>query len=216
MKDHVSIDLETLGTRFTAAVLAIGAVQFDPSTGAIGQTFYREIDLASAIKSGTISAQTLQWWMTHPNAKEARERLFKNKEEKVSLATALDALATWIRGLGSPCVWGNGATFDISILEHAYLKGAVGLSEPWHYTNIRDMRTIVDVARYFEWLPSKQVGQVGTSHNALDDATFQAKVISACWQQLRKGLDAEYLTGQVSAKGKAAPKVTTFASDDEI
>jgi hypothetical protein len=200
---HYSIDLETLNNRFDSAILSIGVVQFDPSTGRLGGEFYKEIDIDSAIKSGTVSGDTLAWWMEQGD--KAR-RIFSrsNKTNKVSLATALDELAAWLRGKAvAPKVWGNGSSFDITILEHAYAKGGVGLAPPWHYTNVRDMRTIVDVSGLMAW-PLRE----GTHHNALDDARYQAQVISACWQLIH---------GAPAAKGKskAGEKKPAPAVEDE-
>jgi exodeoxyribonuclease VIII len=178
--DDISIDLETLGKRYNAPVLSIGAVQFDRMTSKIGSTFYKEIEIASAIKAGVADASTLTFWV---NQSEKARRVFNDSPNKVALATALDELSTWVRSRGmAPRVWGNGASFDITILEHAYDNGCVGLKEAWHYTNIRDMRTAVDMA---DLQPNEWPENVGTHHNALDDATFQAKVISICFQKVR-------------------------------
>lgn len=198
--DHFSIDLETLGTRYSAAILSIGAVQFDPQTGALGREFYKEVDLASAIKSGSITASTLEWWVRQ--SEKARE-VFQNKPSKVPLAQALDELTSWLRSSAmAPKVWGNGATFDISILEHAYDHGCVGLKEAWHFTNIRDCRTILDVSGLLhpDYPPA-----TGTHHNALDDARWQAQLISRCWRKCR-GLPI------VAKQNKATPK----PDDDEL
>ncbi len=197
--DHFSVDLETLGKRYNAPVIAIGVVQFDPGTGKLGAEFYRAIDLDSAIKAGKVDGSTLAWWMAQS---PAAKQVF-NESNRVSLATALDELVTWMRGLAiSPKVWGNGSGFDITILEHAYDNGCVGLKEPWHFTNIRDMRTIADVAALSdaEW-PKRQ----GTHHNALDDAKHQAACISACWRKLRG----------IKDKPAAAQKTSKVVTDDE-
>lgn len=197
--DHFSIDLETLGTRYNAAIVSIGVVAFNPQSGELGKEFYRGIDLNSAIKSGTITASTLQWWVNQsPNAR----RVFADNPGKVPLAQALDELTQWLRSSAmAPKVWGNGATFDISILEHAYDAGCVGLKEAWHFTNIRDMRTIMDVAAldHVDWAEP-----VGTHHNALDDAKWQAMMISRCWRKCR-GLPI------IAKPGKTTQKV----EDDE-
>lgn len=178
--NHFSIDLETLGTRGDAAIVSIGVRQFNPDTGKLGDSFYRVIDLASSVKSGTITGSTLQWWMRQEDA--ARD-VFQSPDS-VPLACALDDLRAWMLKLSDrPVVWGFGATFDVSILEHAYDYGAVGLKEPWAFRDIRDMRTIVDEAQLDQWPPN-----VGVSHNALDDATYQATVISACRRKIRSAL----------------------------
>lgn len=203
MNDHFSIDLETLGTRYNAPVISIGVVQFDPDTGKLGATFYREIDIDSAIKAGKVSGSTLAWWAQQTD--KAR-RVFGDKN-KVSLATALDELSTWLRGMAvTPKVWGNGAGFDITILEHAYENGCVGLKEAWHYTNVRDMRTLVEAARLgdAEW-PKRE----GVHHNALDDATYQAKVISACRMTISKAMGA-------GAPGAKIVVKKAVSEDDEL
>lgn len=206
MSRDIAIDIETLGTRCDAPVLAIGACAFDRDTGKIGATFYEEVDFKSAVKAGRPNGDTVAWWMTQ--SKAAQQLFQKTKQEKRNLATALQMFGDWARGVGKgvPIVWGNGATFDIGILEYAYDHGCVGLKEPWHYTNIRDMRTIVDVC---ETVTGQQPGDFvkfeGTKHNAKDDAVHQAKVIAQAFALLR--------AGRVPVKVKAAALVD---EDDEL
>jgi hypothetical protein len=68
---HVMIDLETGGTDPGAPILAIGAVEFDPETGALGNQFYRAVDPVSALKHGRMSGDTFRWWLRQDDA--ARE-----------------------------------------------------------------------------------------------------------------------------------------------
>jgi hypothetical protein len=181
MNDY-SIDLETLGKRYDAPIVSIGVQQFDRNTGKLGQTFYRVVDLDSAVKAGRVDGSTVAWWIEQ----SARAKtVFSKDTPKVGLATALDDLARWMRAFpGEPRVYGNGATFDISILEYAYDHGGVGLKEPWQFWNVRDMRTLLDAARY-ERAAQTPVAPVGTHHNALDDAIYQAQVIAHCWMKLQ-------------------------------
>jgi hypothetical protein len=207
--NHFSIDLETLGTRCTAPILSIGVQQFDIDTGKLGATFYTEVDIDSAIRSGRVQADTLSWWVTqNKNA----QRVFLPNADKRHLATALAGLGDWMRGKSMvPVVWGNGATFDISILEYAYDHGAVGLREPWHFMNVRDLRTLVDAAEKIAGFDRKTIERVGTHHNALDDAIYQAKVASAAWAALHMPKPAE----KVAPKVKAAAKPAPAPADDE-
>lgn len=204
--DHYSIGLETLANRFDSAILSIGVVQFDPASGKLGAEFYAEIEIDSAIRSGFVNGSTLAWWMRQGD--KAR-RIFDDDEasraRKKPLATALDEMASWFRSKpAEPKVWGNGSSFDITILEHAYAKGGHGLKAPWHFTNIRDMRTIVELAALQEW-PKRE----GVHHNALDDARYQARVISACWQKL-KGAKP------LGPKTTSASKPAAVVEDDEL
>lgn len=63
--------------------------------------------------------------------------------------------------------YGNGASFDLSILKAAY--DAVGLKAPWKFWDERCYRTIKN--DYSQIEPDERAG---THHNALDDAKFQA------------------------------------------
>lgn len=180
-----SIDIETLGTKYNAPILSIGAVQFDITTGETGVTFYEEIDLKSALANGQVDADTLMWWFEQ--VKKDNQTLFDKGGEKLVLVEALHQLSTLIRskGVGTACrAWGNGATFDIGILDYAYVNVGHGLTAPWYFTNIRDMRTIVDVAN----IDVFKFPHVGKLHNALDDAMFQAMMISVAHRKIKRAL----------------------------
>jgi len=177
---HMMIDLETMGTRVDAPVLSIGAVMFEPSTGELGDEFYVAIDPESALLHGKLSGSTLKWWMAQSDA--ARKAAMAGS---VSAGNALADLESFYIGQGwsDIRVWGNGATFDISILEAQYYSWRGNKGAPWGFRNVRDCRTINELA----------VGLVGdtprpatnVAHNALDDAIYQAKWVSAAWQALR-------------------------------
>lgn len=173
---HVMIDIETLGVTPDAAILAIGACAFDPETGDVGDTFYAGIELSYAIKNRRIDADTLAWWLKQSEA--ARNAAFF--QGTYTLREALEALTAW---LPSPAVvWGNGSGFDITLLENAYLQ--VGLLVPWNYRNVRDMRTIVAL----EAVGKDEIPPVGTAHNALDDAIWQATYVSKALYQVKLAL----------------------------
>lgn len=191
MNDY-SIDLETLSTRYDAPILSIGVAQFCRATGKIGVTFYREVKIDSAIQYGVVNGGTIAWWM---NQSDAAKRIFQSEDKKVTLPQALLDLNKFL----SPAsvVWGNGASMDITILEHAIAK--MGTKVPWDFWNIRDMRTVVDIASYRKG----DVAFDGVAHNALDDAKHQAKVISHC-------------IGKLSVKASGKPKVTKVDEDDDL
>lgn len=206
MTTAISIDLETLKARYDAAILSIGAAVIDLDTGKLGANFYREITLDSAMKAGSVSADTLEWWI---GQSDKAKRVFTGQGKKTPLSVALDELRTFIMKHPKATVWGNGSSFDISILEYAYDHGCVGLKEPWSYWDIRDMRTIVDVAN----IDKKDFPTRGVHHNALDDAIYQAEVISAAWRKVRGSLGLLKTTAASPAPRKAPQPVTT---DDEL
>jgi len=176
-----SIDLETLGLSFNAPVIAIGVAAFNIDDGTIFDKFYLNVDWHSNVELGrALQPGTMQWWLKQ--SEEARLALINKNADGIPLPDALTNMHTWMLGIEEKKrvkPWGNGATFDISILEHAF-QGCK-LLPPWEFWNIRDMRTIVDVAA----VDKNDLKREGTHHNALDDAVFQAEVISRAWRKLR-------------------------------
>jgi len=172
----VSVDLETAGTGTNAAIYSMGAVDFDPQTGQILKRFYRNVDLQSAIDSGGIvNGSTMEWWMKQSD--DARMALFK---DQVSLAEALQAFSAWFPQSGK--LWGNGSNFDNRIIRESYDR--LQLTCPFHFRNDMDLRTLHRMQKFLG-TPEPQVTRVGTHHNALDDAEFQANLIFALTQSIK-------------------------------
>jgi hypothetical protein len=179
----VMVDLETMGTGPNAAITAIGAVEFDTTSGTLGRTFYNVVDLASAVEQGgQIDASTVMWWLRQSD--EARAALGK---DAISLPHALQQFAEWIAPCGPGVrVWGNGASFDNVVLGSAYRNA--GWPQPWKFWNDRCYRTVK--AMY----PNILMERSGTHHNALDDAVSQAKHLLAMLRPEPTVLDEKSLT----------------------
>lgn len=180
--NHVMLDLETMGQGNNAAIVAIGAVFFEPTTGEIGASFYQTIDLESAAKYGEIDPSTVLWWLKQSD--EARDEI--TRLDTYSLPDALAEFTQWIEQIESfkaRIVWGNGSSFDNVIIENAFK--AVRYRKPWAFWNDRDVRTVVELGRTLKGLdPKKDMSFEGTAHNALDDAIHQAKYVSAIYKAL--------------------------------
>ena len=161
------IDLETTDTVQTAGVLSIGVVNFDLLSGETHGTFYRRLGLEQAQLLGTTSQSTLDWWQRQDPA--VREEAFTAVHD--AFITAIE-LAEFLRPAVG--IYGNGATFDISILEHWY--AAQGLPHPFGF-RARDCRTIEDIAK-LRGIYRNQWPRTGSHHNAIDDATYQATYIT--------------------------------------
>lgn len=182
---HLMIDLETMDNKPTAAITAIGAVLFNPETGALGENFYRRVSLASSVDYDcTMGAETVLWWLRQ--ASEARSELI---DDKCSLLnTVIYELYEFIRDrtdLQNLQVWANGASFDNVILRHAAKKiGLPGVM--WNYWNDRDVRTLGALAKDLGLNVSHIIKFEGTPHHALYDAIHQAKMVSYVWAYLVK------------------------------
>ena len=174
--NHIMIDLETMGTLFNAPVLAIGACYFDADTGEIGDRFYGAIDIADACRFGRPSGDTIRWWMGQND--DARKAAIAGTKPA---AEVFEAFEKFLLRNRNACPWGNGATFDISILEYAFLK-VLNRSAPWKFWNVRDCRTVKALAA---GLPNYPGERQGTHHQAMDDAVFQAQWVSHYWMTLR-------------------------------
>jgi hypothetical protein len=158
----VMIDIETLGTTPGAAILSIGAVVFGPE--GLGDTFYAPVLLTSCIAVGlTIDPNTVAWWMQQSD--EARKAAFRDDADSVS--DVLEQFTCWFGLVGAERPWCHGATFDVPLLEAAYK--ACGMRAPWRFYDVRDTRTLYDLAGV------KVDRTKGTHHNALDDACAQAE-----------------------------------------
>lgn len=164
----IMINIETLGTRSNAAVLSIGAVEFDLETGKLGRTLYTDLELQPQLDAGRkLDADTFYRWMKQ--SKEAQEAFLSS----VTLHPlgALAELSHFIHSANQPNVWGNGSSFDISILESLYQS--FNIPVPWCYNEIHDFRTF----RRFVGSPGSRIVNDGVAHNALDYAISQAKYV---------------------------------------
>ncbi|MGI1993285.1 3'-5' exoribonuclease domain-containing protein [Escherichia coli] len=175
---HLMIDLETMGKNPDAPIISIGAIFFDPQTGDVGPEFSKTIDLETA--GGVIDRDTIKWWL-----KQSREAQSAIMTDEIPLDDALLQLREFIdenSGEFFVQVWGNGANFDNTILRRSYERQ--GITCPWRYYNDRDVRTIVELGKAIDFDARTAIPFEGERHNALDDARYQAKYVSAIWQKL--------------------------------
>ena len=176
--NHLSVDLETMGTNPDAPINSIGGKFFDPETGEMGPEFSKTIDAKTG--GGTVDISTIEWWLVQSS--EARSAILVNQ---IPLDDALLQFREFISEHSDEKfvqVWGNGATFDNAILRRSYERQ--GIPCPWRYCNDRDVRTIVELGKTIGFDARTAIPFEGVPHNALDDASHQAKYVSAIWQKL--------------------------------
>lgn len=158
---NVMVDLETLGNGSSAVIVSIGACKFDVLTGISEDTFYTVVHPQSCVSTGMeMDASTVVWWMSQ--SEEAR-KVFSDSSA-VPIQDALSSFSAWYPQ--DAALWGNGASFDNTILANAYRL--TGQRPPWKFWNDRCYRTLKNM------MPLVQHEREGTHHNALDDAVFQA------------------------------------------
>ena len=173
------LDLETMGNSSNSAIVSIGAVEFDIETGHFGREFYERVNLQSCLDLRLhVDGSTVMWWMQQSDA--ARKQICMAGE---NLHSVLTKLGSFMALLGDFQIWGNGARFDIGILEDAY-KADGFETMPWNFRNERDVRTLVSFApKVKEHYPL-----IGVEHHPIDDCKYQIGYCSAIWNNLNISL----------------------------
>lgn len=195
--NELMIDFETLGTGPNTIVISVGAYFFDLDTGKLGPSFYMAFDIEDQMKKGrTFTPETLKWWMSQSGA---AKKVFH--EEAKPTKVVLETFVKWCKANAMKSKlkpWGNGAHFDISIMES--LLSDFELECPWLFYNVMDVRTL---RRFLA--NNAKVEKKGTNHNALDDAKSQAEFCIEHYQFFKKVLQ----TFADMAKAQKAQNETT-------
>lgn len=152
------IDIETLDTKISAAMFAIGLAWFDENK-IIGS---KQMNVnVNSLVDRTISQETLRFWSEMPEIFQAQ------MENNDSIRNVLLNLNQEFKNAPEVSeIWAYGPSFDLAILKSYYEK--LYLPIPWTHRMERDYRTLKNLPDFTEVLVE------GTNHNAKDDAIFQA------------------------------------------
>jgi hypothetical protein len=167
------VDIETLDTEPTSAILSIGAVMFDPNgDGTIDAPFHQNITFESALEHGTFSESTVSWW--EKQGDDAKASLFD--PTPVELRVALVDFIRWAKKAKN--VWANSPSFDVIILRNACKECDLKWPfSPWVELDVRTLKNI---------LPTNKKSMFkGTSHNPVDDAMNQVKLVQAFYKWIK-------------------------------
>lgn len=166
---HTMIDIETLDTCSTAAVLSIGACIFDPNGDPdqfMGTTFYDTMNVTEQLKLGRTESEATKAWWAKQEAPEAVEVLVKARAQTKDLRTQLLDLREFFHG--TTHIWANSPSFDVIILKSLFEMCEVG----WPYSPFQEL----DV-RTFKAILSDRKVKPDVAHHALYDAVAQAKFV---------------------------------------
>ena len=165
-------DLETLGVNTNAMILTIAAVVFDPLTGEIGEIFYSKVDIDSYMPystSFTMDGPTLTWWMTTASESARKEAFGGNRQP---LKSVLENLVSWLSNKYKIKPWSHGSSFDISILSYTFK--IFNICCPWKFWDIRDTRTLYEVAGInLKTLAPTVISSQYPEHHAVGDCLRQ-------------------------------------------
>lgn len=187
---HIMIDLETMSTRPTAALTALGAYAFDPhgDDREVHPQFmwHRALRLDDSIRAGMhVDGDTVAWWLQQSEG--ARDATWK---DAVPLLAGLSEFTGWALDYGAFApedivIWSH-AGFDYPILQNAYYSQ--GKNAPFWYRSPRDLRTIIHAA-YGQNLDVDEVEPDFPAnplqHHAGFDAWHQAVMVQYCFRRLR-------------------------------
>lgn len=178
---NLMCDLETTGTEPGCCILSIALVPL--ATDYALDTFYETISHRLSLDAGfTDDEATLLWW--DKQKPEIQEEAFSGIRSPYSV---LESVSAYMANLGEPKeihLWGNGKDFDNVILAHAFKK--LGIKQPWHYRNNWCYR---DLAKLYPMYPK---GDVMAAHNALADATAQARHAEIIMAGASRGVPATF------------------------
>lgn len=170
---NIMIDIETMGTSSSAAILSVAAVKFDLKTGDTFESLYENISLSSCQEIGlNIEADTVIWWLAQSEA--ARRSLMVH--DKTSIIEVLDKISHFVDS--KSIVWANSPSFDLVIIGNAYKKA--GKTIPWKFYNERCVRTLLALASDVK----ESVEFVGAKHNPLNDCHYQIECVVKAYNSL--------------------------------
>lgn len=181
MANHYMVDIETMDTAVTSAIVSIGIVEFNPYADGLWKWEKIDVSLESCLGIGlTVSASTILWWMEQ--SEEARLEICRT--DRLPIRVALTRLHDFVDYSNDRRVWFHGPAFDAAILENAHLQ--CGMSMPWSFRDYRDTRTLYNLAKV-----SLNDYRKGTKHSAVDDAISQAMAVQAAYAKLRISADEQ-------------------------
>lgn len=182
----IMIDIETLGLdpRTVVTQFAFAAYERDDP-----ETIIREAEEYLPIQpqlhvGRTIRADTVIWWMGQSDAARAgfNQNSGDDMAELIALVQSLHRkISQVIEEADEVEIWAKGPQFDIVAIESLF--DDIGLSAPWKYGQIRDLRTIMAAAgvdRHSVEFPASL-----TPHHALSDCKYQILQLTESWRRMR-------------------------------
>ena len=149
---NIGVDLETLSTLPTAAIISIAAKEFGLGKGSQEDNYAQfkvNINATSCAISGYhIEEETCRWWTER--TKEAKESVLggvvKNIHDALKMFRDFIIDCKESNKADEVLIWMHGTDFDGSILRYALRKEFAELERkavPWGHTSLRDARTYI-------------------------------------------------------------------------
>lgn len=175
------IDIETLSTENDAAIIAIGAVEFDLDN--ILQERIWTID--PRLASGRRDVSTLEWWQKQiEDNPDLAWRCWSGSSRENIVAAELFNWFNALKPYGTDphWVWAGPNTFDLAILKTWYHSQNMIL--PWDWRAGRDLTTLSRLADQLGIDYSGEKFEGFEAHNPLSDCIKQARRCQIILHQL--------------------------------
>lgn len=186
----IMIDSETIGLASSAVVWDLAAAMFslnnpDPDQFDPVQEY---LPIQPQLDRGaTVDASTMGWWMNQPaKARDRMQQAIKgdNLDLGLRIRSIHRQLVSWISNAIADGrdyeIWCKGTDFDIPKITRLFQME--GLSIPWKYSAVRDLRTLCKVAG----VESNTVAHPRDfiHHSALSDCKWQIMQYAAAMESL--------------------------------
>lgn len=186
---HIHFDIESLdlGPRPIITQVAMFALDLDEDV-ILERKHYEFYPVQPQLRlptPRTFAFDTLVWWMDQ--SKEARDRLRQsssNEDEEIPalLRHLVTTFNKMTNGGKIPYeIWARGPQFDLVAIES--LMADYGLTPPWEYNKVRDLRTLLALAGINSRNIGKPAGFVG--HAANWDVRYQIDQYRVSIKKLR-------------------------------
>lgn len=172
---RLMLDIETLASTNTSAVIAIGWAIFDVDGVSCSGEILINKDMASAL--GDVSEDTLEWWESRDSS--VMNRMFSGETIPIAALHLLSVVAK-----GADEVWGHGPQFDLVNLRSLHRK--LGVKCPWHYRSERCFRTLISLAKMLG-LDYESAYENNQKHSAEADAVSQARAAAFILKAMKEG-----------------------------
>lgn len=176
-RNHIILDIETLALGDDAYMWELGATAISEEV----QDFKNFHSLINNDENNrSIDLSTILWTRDQGNMDAVEDA---SETDGKSPADVLHDFSEWSAQFHKPLFWSWGSTFDFPILE-SYYDTFSRHSVPWHYSAVRDLRTL-----YYALFPESDGLDVrptlGNTHRALEDAQHEAQLLQKCLEKLK-------------------------------
>lgn len=194
---HIALDIETLDITPNAVITEVGlhVCQYTPDDSVIEsieaeQPLQYNVSWVEQLRAGrSISKDTVQFHIKQGTI----QRIVDNKfDARITPLNLLMELKSVIKK--TDYIWCKTVSFDIGTLQSLFDQH--GLTVPWSYRNVDELRTLVRAAQFVSGRDEKTFYTEHSRHVAGADAKAQTKAMLNALSVLDAAYKAEWYTAQ--------------------